>query len=122
MGRLMVALRQIEWQAQSQMLIKLTCPPGSSMDHALLQTQLSMLRAMRLSRRVPMRYPEALLVCDWAMTKETMTTLRNGLPHWSSALCIATEQWPLQPAEYRTLAQYIPVRYACRVCTMHQHI
>lgn len=75
-----------------------------------LTAQLSVLQATRFIPTQPQHALE-INVCDYAMTHDIMDTLR-GLRSLSSTLNLQNRiTWPLEPSEYKYLAQCIPTSY-----------
>ncbi len=116
MERLLQWVGGVVWSWRSEVTVCAQCPPAYPADQALtlLQAQLQVLHAIG-----PDMCPQKLAVLrlrDWPMTRAIMQALQ-GLPQWPCAVHISTSQWPLEPNEYRSLAQYIPTRCVCvRVC------
>ncbi len=112
-----VAVRLVQWLqnvelkrvSDQQTTIRLHCDPDYPTDQALtlLQAQLTVLRAVQVHEQA-MPSVRVQLV-GWPLTREVMSALQ-GLPQWPCVLHIRDSQWPLEPDEYRTLAQYIPTR------------
>ncbi len=116
MGRLLQWVGQAGWCWREGVRVRAQCPCGHPADQALalLQAQLQVLRAAR--RHSSVKYHPALSLEHWSMTRAVMQALQ-GLPQWPCAVHISTSQWPLEPNEYRSLAQYIPTGCVCvRVC------
>ncbi len=98
----------VAWMTSAATYCNLYCPYNYPTDQALtlLQAQLTVLRAVRPVQAGP---AWKLRLVGWPLTREVMRAL-EGLPQWPCVLHIRDSQWPLEPDEYRTLAQYIPTR------------
>ncbi len=125
-------LQRLHFRYQSnddrRVIIPLHCPPHAtqpdSQAHAL-RTQLSVLCAIQLhidSHPNLDDEPDStesyvrVQLEGWAMTQGVMEALQ-GLPEWASTLDLMFCTWPLEPTQYKSLAQYVPT--SCGVWRLH---
>ncbi len=71
--------------------------------------QLSVLQALRKARAAFSTKAE-LRIHGLHMTHDVMDALRS-LPTWGRTLDLTDCTWPLEPSEYKRLAQCIPAKY-----------
>lgn len=79
-----------------------------------LRKFLSVLREVRLQRPAGASAGAAdsveVVLSTWQVTEEVISEL-SGLPEWCGELIPQYCGWPLQPAQYRRLAEVVPTSY-----------
>ncbi len=86
------------------------CLPDETADMALLRTQLSVLRSVRLASTEAAQ-KASVSVNGLALTSTAMDVLRGSLPEWGGTLRLRDCTYPLPPSAYTQLAQSAPVSY-----------
>lgn len=87
--------------------ISLRCPADSDTQLAVVSVQTDLLHALRFA---PHFGPPIIDLAGWPMREGVMRAL-SGLPHWPAWLDFSKSKWPLQPTEYKALAQHVPTSY-----------